>query len=308
MKELKTSIFVLALFFAAPFLVATSYAATENYKKEVKDSTELCGFYYRKALNEPLIVNQTPVTIDKEKVAEIETLRKIVDEQVMPVNIADLPSYAELYKYDNKEQARQVLIENGGLTEDDAEGALRYLVATYYFGEYVPKDDYQAVLYLEKLLSHYRQVAPEQASNIIMNLFYDLGHINNSENNPTWKKNNPYATFKILIAAGSLETEALLIEDDYSSLDASCTENMLPKLTELAEQGSRIAIHKLADIHTKRKNVFVGKPEGEISSISTELSSDEDVNALFFDEPNNKGKYWRQKAEENPLAKYESGF
>lgn len=272
MKKLTLSLLIPAL-----FLATNSYAETANNNSVEADVVRQCDYYYQKASNPPLplIKREYAVTVDKEKTAQIEKMRQFAEEYIMDANIADFPLSINSNNYNGGMEIEDALVNISNMHRNDAVEVLTNLFGYYYLGEYVPKDDYQAIIYLKKLVDYYKQMLPEYADELIMVVIYSLsGGI--SEKNPMWGNDDVNQLFKLFIEADSIEAEALLIVEGYGSSDKDCQASMLPRLTELAEQGSRIAIHELAD--------------------------------TYYNKPHEQIAYWRQKAEDNPLAKYESGF
>lgn len=265
------------------FCIATSsYAQITSNGSIEADVSEQCGHYYRSVLNQPVTTRKTAVTIDKEAAEAIQRQRQLADEYIMTHDIADLPTTVSPAKGGGKPGAEILYTQGGFITQRDAVDILMSLSGHYFLGEYVPKDDHQAIVYLEKLVSYYQQNYPETAEQVIMSMMYSLiGGA--SEDNPMWGIDGPNQIFKLLIEAGSIETEAMLIAESLDASDIDCISTFLPKLEDLANQGSRIAIHELVETY---QNLNYQNP------------------SKFIDEVN----YWRMKSLEYPKAKFDSGF
>ncbi|WP_435949042.1 hypothetical protein [Psychrobacter sp. DM8] len=284
MKNIRISVLVSALFLTTPFLVANSDANAENGEKIEDDASDQCGYYYQQALNHPLITRETAVTNDIKKAEEIVELRRFADEHIMNANIADFPMVDDTDSYDNAVQIQQLLAEGEFISQDTATQILRRLFSVYFLGEYLPKDDYQAITYLKKLVDYYSQVQPERAEYMVILVMSSLneGADNISEANPMWAEDDPSDVFKMLIEAGSIEAKSMLIVEDYETSYPACITTMLPKLEALANRGSRIAIHKMAEIYS-------------------ELN---DENPARYHE---KMSYWHHQAQEHPLEPFDLG-
>ena len=267
MNKLSVPISILALCFAT-----SSYAEAASSGSIEADLSDQCGHYYRSVLNQPITTRETAVTKDKEVAEAIQSQRQLADEYIMNHDIADLPTAKSFYNNGATPDISLLYSQDGFLSQSDAADILMNLVGHYLFGEYVPKDDYQAIAYLEKLVSYYQQNHPEIAEHVIMSMIYSFS-----------SNDDPSQIFKLLIEAGSIEAEAMLISESLDTSDLDCISTMLPKLEDLANQGSRIAIHELVEIY---QTLNYRNP------------------SKFIDDIN----YWRMKSEEYPKAKFESGF
>ena len=272
MKNFKTSLLLSTL-----LLATSSYAETTNNEEiEVEVNTrDQCGYYYRETLSHPLIKRDAAVTIDKEAAKLIQLKRQFADKYIMNADIATFSETGSISDYDSYAQMQDLIDRGHVIPQEVAVKELISLFGYYYLGEYVPKDDYQAIAYLEKLVEYYDHARPEYVDELILGVAMSLdGGI--SKANPLWRNDDPTQVFNLLIKAGSLDTEVMMIDEDFDSSDADCVKNMLPKIEALADQGSRLAIHRLAKHYKK------------LSAKGTEAD-------------NEKMMYWEQKAEENPL-------
>ena len=267
--------FNISLLLSALFLATSSYAETTSKEDVEVNTRDQCGYYYREALSHPVIKRDTAVTIDKEAADYIQLKRRFADEYIMNADIGDFRPTGGDYDFEDNDQMLQALSMGDIISQSTAVKELISLFGYYYLGEYVPKDDYQAIAYLEKLVEYYDHARPEYVDELILGVAMSLdGGI--SKANPLWRNDDPTQVFNLLIKAGSLDTEVMMIDEDFDSSDADCIKNMLPKLEALANQGSRLAIHRLAKYYKK------------LSAKGTEAD-------------NEKMMYWQQKAEENPL-------
>lgn len=273
MSKLSLSLPILAL-----CLTANSYAEVNNRDFMASDASKQCDYYYQEVLKEPLIKRNTAITIDKEAARDIEVMTKFADDYVMNVDIA---TFASSHRRDNYED---LISASNTITQSEAVYGLMQLFGAYFSGEYVPKDDYQAMTYLKKLVAYYKRERPEYVEELIFGV---VGSFSDdiSKKNPLWDDKDPKQIFKLLIKAGSIETEALLLDEDFraKNADANCMESLLPKLERLAQRGSRLAIHMLADSY-------------------------EDLNFDNSNKYKDKMIYWQKKAEENPLVGLKVGL
>lgn len=265
------------------FCIATSsYAQTASSDAIEADLSDQCGHYYRSVLSQSVTTRETAVTIDKEVAEAIQRQRQLADEYIMTHDIAELPTTVSPANDGGKPSTEILYTQGGFITQHDAVDILMSLSGHYFSGEFVPKDDHQAIVYLEKLVSYYQQHHPETAEQVIMAMIYSLTY-GTSEDNPIWGNDEPHQIFKLLIEAGSIELEAMLIAESLDTSDLECTSTLLPKLEDLANQGSRIAIHELVETYQTLNYQNPSK---------------------FIDEVN----YWRMKSLEYPKAKFDSGF
>ncbi|MGP9492048.1 hypothetical protein [Psychrobacter sp. AOP7-B1-24] len=270
MKNVKISLLLSAL-----VLATSSYAETTNNKEVAVNTRDQCGYYYRETLSHPVIKRDAAVTVNKEAAQYIQLKRQFAEEYLMNADIGSFSPTGANYDFEDSDQILVALSMGDILSQSEAVKELISLFGYYYLGEYVPKDDYQAITYLEKLVEYYKTTRPEYVDELILGVAMSLdGGI--SKANPLWTNDDPTQVFNLLIKAGSIETEAMMIDEDFDSSDADCVKNMLPKIEALANQGSRLAIHRLAKYYKK------------LSAKGTEAD-------------NEKMMYWQQKAEENPL-------
>ncbi|MGO1375225.1 MAG: hypothetical protein ACTH7W_07655 [Psychrobacter sp.] len=270
MKNLKISLLLSAL-----VLATSSYAETTNNEEVAVNTRDQCGYYYRETLSHPVIKRDAAVTVNKEAAQYIQLKRQFAEEYLMNADIGSFSPTGANYDFEDSDQILGALSMGDILSQSEAVKELISLFGYYYLGEYVPKDDYQAITYLEKLVEYYKTTRPEYVDELILGVAMSLdGGI--SKANPLWTNDDPTQVFNLLIKAGSIETEAMMIDEDFDSSDADCVKNMLPKLEALADQGSRLAIHRLEKYYKK------------LSAKGTEAD-------------NEKMMYWQQKAEENPL-------
>lgn len=268
MKKLKTSLLVLSLFTVAPFLATNSYASTSS-------ELEHCSPYYHQVMSQPLITLEKAMVTDVEKAKEIETASQFVDEYVMNVDIANLPSNIDLDYYEN-DDIQQTLASGHFVSSENAQQAVLSLAGTYYFGHYVPKDEPRAVVYLQKIVDYYEQEHPKDTEELYLRVMMAIASGVVEDDTTLTDEYFNLATSKALIAAGSLDTEALVINADFKNSEGACFEPLLTKLENLANQGSIYAIDKVDKTYTK----------------------------LYKDNPekyNSKMEYWQQRAEEKGL-------
>ena len=126
-----------------------------------------------------------------------------------------------------------------------------------------------------------------------------------NDNDSTSESGGTEAAFNLLVAAGSLEAEAMLISEFHSN-DPACQQDILPRMTELAEQGSRIAIHQLAD--TYYQAVEEPQPVGDNMPVSEQIAHTDSSASHTYNKFDNPSEYWHKKAEDYPLVPYKSGF
>ncbi|MGP9705755.1 hypothetical protein [Psychrobacter sp. AOP31-E1-50] len=270
MKNVKISLLLSAL-----VLATSSYAETTNSEEVAVNTRDQCGYYYRETLSHPVIKRDAAVTVNKEAAQYIQLKRQFAEEYLMNADIGSFSPTGANYDFEDSDQILVALSMGDILSQSEAVKELISLFGYYYLGEYVPKDDYQAIAYLEKLVEYYKTTRPEYVDELILGVAMSLdGGI--SKANPLWTNDDPTQVFNLLIKAGSIETEAMMIDEDFDSSDADCVKNMLPKIEALANQGSRLAIHRLAKYYKK------------LSAKGTEAD-------------NEKMMYWQQKAEEKPL-------
>ncbi|MGO1283312.1 MAG: hypothetical protein ACTHUJ_10335 [Psychrobacter sp.] len=270
MKNVKISLLLSAL-----VLATSSYAETTNNEEVAVNTRDQCGYYYRETLSHPVIKRDAAVTVNKEAAQYIQLKRQFAEEYLMNADIGSFSPTGANYDFEDSDQILVALSMGDILSQSEAVKELISLFGYYYLGEYVPKDDYQAIAYLEKLVEYYKTTRPEYVDELILGVAMSLdGGI--SKANPLWTNDDPTQVFNLLIKAGSIETEAMMIDEDFDSSDADCVKNMLPKIEALANQGSRLAIHRLAKYYKK------------LSAKGTEAD-------------NEKMMYWQQKAEEKPL-------
>ena len=267
--------FKISLLLSALLLATSSYAETTNNEDVEVNTRDQCGYYYRETLSHPVIKRDAAVTINKEASDYIQLKRQFADEYIMNADIGSFSPTDGAYNFEDNDQMLQALSMGELISQSAAVKELISLFGYYYLGEYVPKDDYQAIAYLEKLVEYYDHARPEYVDELILGVAMSLdGGI--SKANPLWRNDDPTQVFNLLIKAGSIDTEVMMIDEDFDSSDADCVKNMLPKIEALADQGSRLAIHRLAKHY---KNLSPKGIEGN----------------------NEKLMYWQQKAEENPL-------
>ena len=267
--------FKISLLLSALLLATSSYAETTNNEDVEVNTRDQCGYYYRETLSHPVIKRDAAVTINKEASDYIQLKRQFADEYIMNADIGSFSPTDGAYNFEDNDQMLQALSMGELISQSAAVKELISLFGYYYLGEYVPKDDYQAIAYLEKLVEYYDHARPEYVDELILGVAMSLdGGI--SKANPLWRNDDPTQVFNLLIKAGSIDTEVMMIDEDFDSSDADCVKNMLPKIEALADQGSRLAIHRLAKHY---KNLSAKGIEGN----------------------NEKLMYWQQKAEENPL-------
>lgn len=264
-----------ALIISALFLATGSHAETINKEAVEMNARDQCGYYYREALSHPLIKRDAAVTIDTEASEYIQLKSQFANEYIMSSDIGNFRPTGGAYSFEDNNQMLQALSMGDAISQAMAVEELIKLFGYYYLGEYVPKDDYQAIAYLEKLVEYYKQERPEHVEELIMGVMMSLnGGI--SRSNPLWGNDDPTQVFNLLIKAGSTDTEVMMIDEDFDSLDTDCVKNMLPKIESLAAKGSRLAIHMMAKHY-------------------------EDLSAAGIEVDNEKMIYWQQSAEKNPL-------
>ena len=267
--------FKISLLLSALLLATSSYAETTNNEDVEVNTRDQCGYYYRETLSHPVIKRDAAVTINKEASDYIQLKRQFADEYIMNADIGSFSPTDGAYNFEDNDQMLQALSMGELISQSAAVKELISLFGYYYLGEYVPKDDYQAIAYLEKLVEYYDHARPEYVDELILGVAMSLdGGI--SKANPLWRNDDPTQVFNLLIKAGSLDTEVMMIDEDFDSSDADCVKNMLPKIEALANQGSRLAIHRLAKHYKK-------------------------LSAKGIEGNNEKLMYWQQKAEEKPL-------
>ena len=299
------------LLISSLFLTTISHAESSINEPKI-NASEQCNHPYQDILSKPLVVRDAATNIDKDAVQEIDRMRQLADEYIMHRDISDFLSYKDFDKYDTEEQKRQAFKEsNEIMMQSDAIEVVRFLALSYYYGDSVPKDDYQAITYLRKYLDYYRDVAPEQAENIIMGTLLYFGNApaetSSNDNDSTSESYGTEAAFNLLVAAGSLEAEAMLISEFHSN-DPACQQDILPRMTELAEQGSRIAIHQLADTYYNYQAVEESQPVEDDMPVSEQIAHTASAASHTYNEFDNPSEYWHKKAEDYPLAPYKSGF
>ncbi|MGP9506619.1 hypothetical protein ACT3R6_11215 [Psychrobacter sp. AOP7-C1-12] len=185
MKNLKISLLLSAL-----VLATSSYAETTNNEEVAVNTRDQCGYYYRETLSHPVIKRDAAVTVNKEAAQYIQLKRQFAEEYLMNADIGSFSPTGANYDFEDSDQILGALSMGDILSQSEAVKELISLFGYYYLGEYVPKDDYQAITYLEKLVEYYKTTRPEYVDELILGVAMSLdGGI--SKANPLWTNDDP---------------------------------------------------------------------------------------------------------------------
>lgn len=182
-------------------------------------------------MNLPLIKREAALKTDHKKMEQIQMATQLAEEFIINKKIRNLPKVGD---FNDKNNTEKMLIEGNIMSGYMAIQLLSMLIESYYTGEYVPKDDYQVFRYLRKIVEFTQYSNSPGSDELVFSM------------NPS-SNNNPLHFTKLAIEAGSLGAEAMLVSIDLNRPE--CLSYALPRLEDLANQGSPRALNTLAEFY-----------------------------------------------------------
>ncbi|PNK59995.1 HEAT repeat domain-containing protein [Psychrobacter sp. FDAARGOS_221] len=220
----------------------------------------------------PIIKRSQPLVVNKEHAEGLEKGHRFAQKYILSTDPTDPPHRF----YFGSDDEFVALLGTDSFSLEEATHFLSGLYRAYITGEYIPRDDDEAIIYLSRVIDYWELENPGNISGLAyLVAVYSLTDSDDfallegndavlSDTDASFDDELEKSLFAILAKAGSKDAQAVLIKEMLKDSDPTCREVLISDLIALADKGSPKAIDILADTYEALNNEYPNQYEKQM--------------------------------------------